>query len=354
VTTTGTYELTRAGDGMKLENLELTDGVFKFEQETPGENLKVTFSGYKIREDQNADNLYVLLDTTAETTASIREPVPTDQILSQLIEIINGDYEDSIENYLPIENMEEKVENSTVSVINEALGQNEFLKEYQNLISITAKIQDKGEPLANAYTYTLAIEAVVTTSTGNTYTETGTYQAVIRKLTPELGTKPETNILEYQKPLSDCVLKGGKVTWNGLEVTGEFSWKTPEVKPSGENNGTDNANYTVVFTPSETNIYLPVEFDLPVRTQIGVRVSCKADSRDYEKGNVTTTGTYELTRAGDGMKLENLELTDGVFKFEQETPGENLKVTFSGYKIREDQNADNLYVLLDTTAETTA
>ncbi len=63
----------------------------------------------------------------------------------------------------------------------------------------------------------------------------------------------------------------------------EFSWKTPEVKPSGENNGTDNANYTVVFTPSETNIYLPVEFDLPVRTQIGVRVSCKADSRDYEK-----------------------------------------------------------------------
>ncbi|MCB6583017.1 hypothetical protein LI132_18350, partial [Blautia faecis] len=200
---------------------------------------------------QNADNLYVLLDTTAETTASIREPVPTDQILSQLIEIINGDYEDSIENYLPIEKMEEKVENSTVSVINEALGQNEFLKEYQNLISITAKIQDKGEPLADAYTYTLAIEAVVTTSTGNTYTETGTYQAVIRKLTPELGTKPETNILEYQKPLSDCVLKGGKVTWNGLEVTGEFSWKTPEVKPSGENNGTDNANYTVVFTPSE-------------------------------------------------------------------------------------------------------
>ena len=313
---------------MKLENLELTDGVFKFEQETPGENLKVTFSGYKIREDQNADNLYVLLDTTAETTASIREPVPTDQILSQLIEIINGDYEDSIENYLPIEKMEEKVENSTVSVINEALGQNEFLKEYQNLISITAKIQDKGEPLADAYTYTLAIEAVVTTSTGNTYTETGTYQAVIRKLTPELGTKPETNILEYQKPLSDCVLKGGKVTWNGLEVTGEFSWKTPEVKPSGENNGTDNANYTVVFTPSETNIYLPVEFDLPVRTQIGVRVSCKADSRDYEKGNVTTTGIYELTRAGDGMKLENLELTDGIFKFEQETPGENLKVTF--------------------------
>ena len=163
--------------------------------------------------------------------------------------------------------MEEKVENSTVSVINEALGQNEFLKEYQNLISITAKIQDKGEPLADAYTYILAIEAVVTTSTGNTYTETGTYQAVIRKLTPELETKPETNILEYQKPLSDCVLKGGKVTWNGLEVTGEFSWKTPEVKPSGENNGTDNANYTVVFTPSETNIYLPVEFDLPVRTQ---------------------------------------------------------------------------------------
>ena len=68
---------------MKLENLELTDGIFKFEQETPGENLKVTFSGYKIREDQNADNLYVLLDTTAETTASIYwitpviETVPT-------------------------------------------------------------------------------------------------------------------------------------------------------------------------------------------------------------------------------------------------------------------------------------
>ena len=100
--------------------------------------------------------------------------------------------------------MEEKVENSTVSVINEALGQNEFLKEYQNLISITAKIQDKGEPLADAYTYILAIEAVVTTSTGNTYTETGTYQAVIRKLTPELGTKPETNILEYQKPNNNC------------------------------------------------------------------------------------------------------------------------------------------------------
>ena len=34
-------------------------------------------------------------------------------------EIINGDYEDSIENYLPIEKMAEKVENSTVSVINE-------------------------------------------------------------------------------------------------------------------------------------------------------------------------------------------------------------------------------------------
>ena len=32
--------------------------------------------------------------------------------------------------------------------------------------------------------------------------------------------------------------------------------KTPEVKPSGEDNGTEKANYTVVFTPSETNIYL--------------------------------------------------------------------------------------------------
>ena len=107
------YELTRAGDGMKLENLALTSTVsLSLNEEAPGENLKVTFSGYKIREDQNADNLYVLLDTTAETTASIREPVPADQILSQLIEIINGGYEDSIENYLPIEKMEEKVDNS--------------------------------------------------------------------------------------------------------------------------------------------------------------------------------------------------------------------------------------------------
>ena len=58
-----------------------------------------------------------------------------------------------------------KAENSTVSIINEALGQNEFLKRiFLNLISITAKDSGQRRNLwADAYTYTLAIEAVVTT-----------------------------------------------------------------------------------------------------------------------------------------------------------------------------------------------
>ena len=122
------------------------------------------------------------------------------------------------------------------------------------------------------------------------------------------------------------------MTYKENKVTGSFRWNEPELVPAGEDNGT--AKYKATFIPDgdSAKLYTPVEFELPVKTQIGVRVSCKADSRDYEKGNVTTTGTYELTRAGDGMKLTDLELTDGIFKFEQETPGENIKVTFSGYK----------------------
>ena len=115
--------------------------------------------------------------------------------------------------------------------------------------------------------------------------------AFIGMVTPKIEEVPTTALLGYGKTLSDCTITGGKGNLEGRNNK-DASAGESRSKTSREDNGTEKANYTVVFTPSETNIYLPVEFDFPVRMQIGVRVSCKADSRDYEKGNVTTTGTY--------------------------------------------------------------
>ncbi len=78
-------------------------------------------------------------------------------------------------------------------------------------------------------------------------------EPIIRQKIPSIEIKPTPSALVKGQKLSESRLTGGKA-----ETEGTFSWKDGSVIPL------QTGNYPVIFTPKDTEAYLPVEFDVTV------------------------------------------------------------------------------------------
>lgn len=78
-------------------------------------------------------------------------------------------------------------------------------------------------------------------------------EQIIRQKAPVIEVKPTASAITKGQKLSESRLTGGKA-----ETQGTFSWKDGSIVP------TQTGEYTVVFTPNDSKLYLPVEFTVTV------------------------------------------------------------------------------------------
>ncbi len=112
------------------------------------------------------------------------------------------------------------------------------------------------------------IAITVNQAGSNVYKPTSTTVSniVVSKATPDIATAPTGTSLVYNQMLNKSTLSGGAadITLRGVDhssVEGSFAWKNPSQQV------TDDAgehNYTVVFTPTDGDMYTTKEFTIPV------------------------------------------------------------------------------------------
>jgi len=123
-----------------------------------------------------------------------------------------------------------------------------------------------GAEMTFAQSGTIAI--TVNQAGSNVYKPTSTTVSniVVSKATPDIATAPTGTSLVYNQMLIKSTLSGGAadITLRGVDhssVEGSFAWKNPSQQV------TDDAgehNYTVVFTPTDGNMYNTKEFTIPI------------------------------------------------------------------------------------------
>ena len=122
---------------------------------------------------------------------------------------------------------------------------------------------------------------------------------VIAKILPVITTPPVASTLAPGQPLSAATLTGGAAS-----VPGSFAFASPStIPPSGV------SQQSVIFAPSNSDIYDTVTFTIPVTTHYGSGFEGLTKS-SYVTGNVTIAGiAWELAEAliasGDASDFKN-------------------------------------------------
>lgn len=141
-------------------------------------------------------------------------------------------------------------------------------------------------------------EVTYTPEDGNNYkTVTEQIPVTVAQAKPYVATAPVAAAIIEGDSLADAVLTGGSFLYGDgrgnasalpdgqLPVRGSFTWKQPEQKPAvADSNRTE---YTVVFTPEETELYQTVEFSLTLT------VNGATNSPDLPDDSELTTDTVE-------------------------------------------------------------
>ena len=151
-------------------------------------------------------------------------------------------------------------------------------------------------------------------------------------------------------------------------ASGTYSWKNADQVPFGRNNGTEENEYEVIFTPDPDceEYFAPAETKASVLTQIGLYVTAAADSRVYRYNDKSTTGSAKLFYAdekGDATKEEFTDieefLSGGTWSFESAKAEPDKRVEYSGYTLDKSKNSNELYgedayAVVNATATSTA
>ena len=116
-------------------------------------------------------------------------------------------------------------------------------------------------------------EVTFTPEDGNNYkTVTEQIPVTVTLAKPYVATAPVAAAITEGDSLADSVLTGGSVLYGDgrgnasalpdgqLPVRGIFTWKQTDIKPAAADS--NRTEYTVVFTPEETELYQTVEFPL--------------------------------------------------------------------------------------------
>lgn len=227
--------------------------------------------------------------------------------------------------------------------------------------------------------YIFEVEAVYTDDAGERHPVTiANYQAQLQKMVAEKFIVPDIPKGKFGQKLNE--ITEGVTIGKGIALytnkdldyeqnaSGTYSWKNADQIPFGRNNGTEENEYEVIFTPdSECEEYFaPAETKTSVLTQIGLYVTAAADSRVYRYNDTSTTGSAKLFYADEKGDATEKEFTDieeflsgGTWSFESAKAEPDKRVEYSGYTLDKSKNSNELYgedayVVVNATATSTA
>ena len=227
--------------------------------------------------------------------------------------------------------------------------------------------------------YTFEVEAVYTDDAGERHPVTiANYQAQLQKMVAEKFIVPDIPKGTFGQKLNE-ITKGvtiGKsiALYTNMDLdyeqnaSGTYSWKNADQIPFGRNNGTEENEYEVIFTPDSDceEYFAPAETKASVLTQIGLYVTAAADSRVYRYNDKSTTGSAKLFYADEKGDATEKEFTDieeflsgGTWSFESAKAEPDKRVEYSGYTLDKSKNSNELYgedayVVVNATATSTA
>ena len=227
--------------------------------------------------------------------------------------------------------------------------------------------------------YTFEVEAVYTDDAEERHPVTiANYQAQLQKMVAEKFIVPDIPKGTFGQKLNE-ITKGvtigkGIALYTNRDLdyeqnaSGTYSWKNADQVPFGRNNGTEENEYEVIFTPDSDceEYFAPAETKASVLTQIGLYVTAAADSRVYRYNDKSTTGSAKLFYADEKGNVTTEEFTakkeflsGGTWKFETAKAEQDKKVIFSEYSLDESKNSDELYgtgayMVVNDTATSTA
>lgn len=227
--------------------------------------------------------------------------------------------------------------------------------------------------------YTFEVEAVYTDDAGERHPVTiANYQAQLQKMVPEKFIVPDIPKGSFGQKLKE-ITKGvtigeGIALYTNMDLdyeqnaSGTYSWKNADQVPFGRNNGTEENEYKVIFTPDPDceEYFAPAETKASVLTQIGLYVTAAADSRVYRYNDKSTTGSAKLFYADEKGDATEEEFTDieeflsgGTWSFESAKAEPDKRVEYSGYTLDKSKNSNELYgedayVVVNATATSTA
>ena len=341
-----------------------------------GENLTEPVLDLSIPKGSTGNRTYTAVWETSD---------PILNILQQVEWLITSHpYEENLEAFLTeedfstdeidYETLEKKLTETVNNYLLNLIKEDEKIGAYSDQIRITVSLDKEFADLysdSDKQHYTFQISVVYVDDDGvqtPVEPETFDYSATLKKIEPQI-TWPTASKLSYgQQVLQSELGEDGNAVYvfgqYEIPVWGYFNWTDEDaVKvPFGRENGTEASSYKVKFTPAREDCFASVEGSIPVMTQIGVTVSAKADSRDYIPGKTDTTGSAVLVYVDQNgnpteeiCDIEGL-LTGGVWNFANDRTEEQKAVTFSGYALDSDKNAnetygENAYVLLENETE---
>ena len=115
-------------------------------------------------------------------------------------------------------------------------------------------------------------------------------EVTIGKATPNIEW-PTASEIEPDQPLSESDLNGGKATFNGEDVRGDFAWKDGDVKYE------EGKSYEVVFTPDDTVNYETVTKEIKIGEDASENPG-GGDANGTTPGTAPGSGTTSSTAPG--------------------------------------------------------
>ena len=190
-------------------------------------------------------------------------------------------------------------------------------------------------------TYKVRVTAYCGHSLTSTQVTSNEVTVSVTAAQPDISA-PTAATLTYGEELTDKLLTGGSASLNGVAVAGSFSWATRGQHP----NATEGTAYSVVFTPEDSDNYLPVTFDVSVTVK-------KAPLTPSVAANKVPGGIYDGTKFSHESADGEIVLAGAVFgqtptahgrvEFVTKDVGENKTVNVTGITLDDDWG-DN-YVL---------
>ncbi len=140
-------------------------------------------------------------------------------------------------------------------------------------------------------------------------TRTASYKLIVNPISTVISTVPKAADITYGQKLSESTLTGGVAKAAGSEdtVDGKFAWKEPDLVP----NASDNGEYDVVFTPTDTKY---AKSTCKVTIKVNKKTVSATDLEDAQKP-VAKTGD-DTVYTGEAIELITAPTTDLPLDYE--------------------------------------